>query len=65
MKVLVWSGIVQGFSTPPLMLLVLLLTNDRNVVGVHVNSTGMNWLAGMTVAAIFAATVGLLVSFWM
>jgi Mn2+/Fe2+ NRAMP family transporter len=63
MKVLVWSGIVQGFSTPPLMLLVLLLTNDRNVVGVHVNSTGMNWLAGMTVAAIFAATVGLLLSF--
>lgn len=27
MKFLVFSGIVQGFSTPPLMLLIMLMTN--------------------------------------
>jgi hypothetical protein len=26
MKLLVWSGIAQGFSTPPLMLLIVLMT---------------------------------------
>src|SRR3546814_5607687 len=33
MKALVWSGIVQGFSVPPLLLLMMLLTNSRKVVG--------------------------------
>ena len=33
MKALVWSGIVQGFSTPPLMLLILLMTNNRGADG--------------------------------
>jgi Mn2+/Fe2+ NRAMP family transporter len=30
MKALVFSGIVQGFSTPPLLLLIMLMTNNRN-----------------------------------
>ena len=29
MGALVWSGIVQGFSTPPLPLLIMLMTNNR------------------------------------
>ena len=40
MKALVWSGIVQGFSTPPLMLLILLMTNNRAVMGERVNGWG-------------------------
>jgi hypothetical protein len=32
MKALVWSGIDQGFSTPPLMLLILLMTNSRAIM---------------------------------
>ncbi|MBV8485769.1 MAG: Nramp family divalent metal transporter [Verrucomicrobia bacterium] len=62
MKVLVWSGIVQGFSTPPLMLLILLLTNDRKVMGHRVNSIGINLLGIVTLLAIFGATLGLVVS---
>jgi Mn2+/Fe2+ NRAMP family transporter len=33
MKALVWAGIVQGFSTPFLMLLVMLITNNRKIMG--------------------------------
>src|SRR3569833_192998 len=29
MRALVWSGIVQGFSVPPLLLLIMLMTNNR------------------------------------
>ncbi len=59
MKALVYSGIVQGFSTPPLLLLIMLLTNNRKVMGKQVNSRGMNVLGWVTTVAIFAATAGL------
>jgi Mn2+/Fe2+ NRAMP family transporter len=55
MKALVWSGIVQGFSTPPLMLLILLMTNNRAIMGERVNSRLTNVLGWITVVAIFGA----------
>jgi NRAMP (natural resistance-associated macrophage protein)-like metal ion transporter len=65
MKALVYSGIVQGFSTPPLLLLIMLLTNNRKVMGKQVNSRGMNVLGWVTTGAIFAATAGLVVTWIM
>jgi NRAMP (natural resistance-associated macrophage protein)-like metal ion transporter len=62
MKALVVSGIVQGFSTPPLLLLIMLMTNNRAIMGAQVNSRGLNVLGWVTTAAIFAATLGLVVS---
>src|SRR5947207_824974 len=62
MKALVWAGIVQGFSTPPLMLLILLMTNRREIMGEHVNGRAMNILGWITTIAIFSATVGLIVT---
>jgi Mn2+/Fe2+ NRAMP family transporter len=62
MKMLVWSGIVQGFSTPPLMLLIMLMTNSRAVMGDRVNSRAMNVLGWMTTIAIFAASIGLVIT---
>lgn len=56
MKMLVFSGIVQGFSTPPLMLIIMLLTNRRSVMGDRVNGRAINALGWVTTAAIFAAT---------
>jgi Mn2+/Fe2+ NRAMP family transporter len=65
MKALVYSGIVQGFSTPPLLLLIMLLTNNRKVMGAQVNSCWMNVLGWITTAAIFAATLGLVATWIM
>jgi Mn2+/Fe2+ NRAMP family transporter len=59
MKALVWAGIVQGFSTPPLLLLIMLLTNSHEVMGHHVNGRALNVLGWVTTAAIFSATAGL------
>ncbi|MBV8358218.1 MAG: divalent metal cation transporter, partial [Deltaproteobacteria bacterium] len=61
-KALVWAGIVQGFSTPPLMLLIMIMTNSRKIMGNQVNSTGLNVLGWITTVAIFAATAGLVLS---
>jgi Mn2+/Fe2+ NRAMP family transporter len=65
MKALVFSGIVQGFSTPPLLLLIMLITNNRKIMGKRKNSLGMNILGWVTTAAIFAATIGLVVTWFM
>jgi NRAMP (natural resistance-associated macrophage protein)-like metal ion transporter len=62
MKALVLAGIVQGFSTPPLMLLIMLMTNDRNIMGKRVNGRAINILGWITTAAIFSATIALIVS---
>lgn len=65
MKALVWAGIVQGFSTPPLLFLILLMTNNRRIMGDQVNSRGMNVMGWVTTAAIFSASAGLVVTWFL
>jgi Mn2+/Fe2+ NRAMP family transporter len=65
MKALVWSGIVQGFSVPPLLFIMMLMTNDRAVLGARVNSPLTNTLGWITNFVTFAATVCLVVSWTM
>jgi NRAMP (natural resistance-associated macrophage protein)-like metal ion transporter len=65
MKALVWSGIVQGFSTPPLLLLIMLITNNRRIMGDKTNTWYMNVLGWTTTAAIFCASAGLVATWFM
>lgn len=64
MKALVLAGIVQGFSTPPLMLLIMRMTNDPAIMGKRVNGRGINILGWITTIAIFAASAGLVISWF-
>jgi Mn2+/Fe2+ NRAMP family transporter len=64
MKALVIAGIVQGFSTPPLMLLIMRMTNSPAVMGKRVNGRVINLLGWITTVAIFVASVGLIVSWF-
>jgi NRAMP (natural resistance-associated macrophage protein)-like metal ion transporter len=59
MKALVFAGIVQGFSTPFLMLVLMLITNNKKIMGRWTNTLGMNALGWLTTAAMFAAAIGL------
>ncbi|MDB5036894.1 MAG: natural resistance-associated macrophage protein, partial [Bacteriovoracaceae bacterium] len=63
MKALVWSAIVQGFSTPPLMLLIMLMTNNPRIMGNRTNGRAINILGWLTTALTFAAS-GCLVLTW-
>ncbi|WP_331300737.1 Nramp family divalent metal transporter [Methylobacterium oryzae] len=65
MRALVWSGIVQGFSVPPLLLLMMLMTNDRAVMGARVNGWVTNGLGWITTAATFLATACLVVTWFL
>jgi NRAMP (natural resistance-associated macrophage protein)-like metal ion transporter len=65
MKALVFAGIVQGFSTPPLMFLIMRMTSNRAVMGDAVNGRAINVLGWATTAAIFAATGGLVCTWFL
>lgn len=62
MRALVIAGIVQGFSTPPLMLLIMRMTTNRTIMGDAINGRAINVLGWTTTACIFAATLGLVVT---
>jgi Mn2+/Fe2+ NRAMP family transporter len=59
MRALVFAGIVQGFSTPPLMLLILIMTNRRSIMGDRVNGPLVNVLGSLTTLVIFGASAAL------
>ncbi len=63
MRALVIAGIVQGISTPPLLLLIMILTNRRSIMGDKVNGRAINILGWTTTAIVSAASLGLLASF--
>jgi Mn2+/Fe2+ NRAMP family transporter len=65
MQVLVWAGVVQGFSTPPLLLLIVLMTGDHRIMGDQVNGLPLSVLAWATTVFVFAISGGLVVSWFL
>lgn len=61
-KALFWAAIVQGMLAPPLMVLIMLITNNRAIMGRWVNGRLLNFLGWTTIAAVSAAALGLLVT---
>ncbi|WP_109486513.1 NRAMP family divalent metal transporter [Occallatibacter savannae] len=65
MRALVIAGIVQGFSTPPLMMLIMVMTNNGSIMGNRVNGRWANILGWITTAMIFSASLGLIISWFL
>jgi NRAMP (natural resistance-associated macrophage protein)-like metal ion transporter len=61
-RVMVLSQVVNGILLPFILIFMLLLTNDRELMGSHVNSRGFNVVAWFTVAAMIALSIALAVA---
>jgi len=61
-KMLFWSAILNGLLAPPLVVIVVLLTSDKKVMGSRTNTQGMKWLGWTCAVVMGAAAVGLLIS---
>jgi NRAMP (natural resistance-associated macrophage protein)-like metal ion transporter len=60
-KMLFWSAVVNGVLAPPLIVVVVLLTGDKKVMGEHVNSRLLG-VFGWTAAAVMSvASVAMIV----
>jgi Mn2+/Fe2+ NRAMP family transporter len=61
-KMLFWSAVVNGVLAPPLVILVVLLTSDKKVMGTRTNSPGAKVLGWICAAVMTAAALALLVT---
>lgn len=58
-RMLFWSAVLNGLLAPPLVIMVVLLTGDRKVMGNRVNSRGMKVLGWACAAVMSAAAIAL------
>lgn len=60
-KMLFWSAVLNGILAPPLVILVVLLTSDKKVMGKRTNAFGAQVLGWICAALMSAAAVALFV----
>jgi len=58
-KMLFWTAVLNGVLAPPLIVLVVLITSSRKIMGVHVNSPLLKWLGWATAVIMALAAVGM------
>jgi Mn2+/Fe2+ NRAMP family transporter len=60
--IMVLSQVVNGIVLPFVLIFMLLLINDRELMGTHVNSRAFNAVAWLTVAVMIALTLAMFVT---
>jgi NRAMP (natural resistance-associated macrophage protein)-like metal ion transporter len=61
-KMLFWSAVVNGVLAPPLIVLVVLLTSNREVMGDRVSPPLIKWLGWATAVVMTVAAVAMFVT---
>lgn len=60
MSALFWCAVINGLVAPPLLVLIMLISNNKEIMGERVNGRLTNVLGWITTIAMFAAAIGLL-----
>ncbi|MBS1819765.1 MAG: divalent metal cation transporter [Acidobacteria bacterium] len=63
-EIMVLSQVVNGVVLPFVLIFMLLLTNDRELMGAHVNSKAFNIIAWITVVTMIVLTLAMLLTQW-
>jgi NRAMP (natural resistance-associated macrophage protein)-like metal ion transporter len=61
-KMLFWSAVANGVLAPPLIVLVVLLTTDRTVMGDRVNPPLLKWIGWLAAAVMTGAALAMFVA---
>ena len=61
-RMLFWSAVINGLLAPPLILLVIFLTNNHKVIGKRVNSPLLRYLGWATFGVMTAVAVGMVLT---
>src|SRR5215475_15854046 len=62
MTALVWAAVLNGFLAPPLLVLVMIISRNRNIMGNRVNGTFVNVLGWFAAGLMLAAAIGLVIT---
>lgn len=60
-KALIWTAVVNGLITPPIILIMMLIANNKKIMGKHVNGKVSNLLVGGTLTITTIASILLFV----
>jgi NRAMP (natural resistance-associated macrophage protein)-like metal ion transporter len=61
---LFWTAVINGFMAPPLLVLIMIIANNRAIMGRRVNGIWTNVLGGAATVAMFGAAI-ILVFNWL
>jgi NRAMP (natural resistance-associated macrophage protein)-like metal ion transporter len=61
-KLLFWSAVLNGVLAPPLIVLLVLLTNDANLMGEHVNPPILRWMGWITAIVMTVAAIAMFIA---
>ncbi|QOY92166.1 divalent metal cation transporter [Paludibaculum fermentans] len=61
-RMLFWAAVVNGTLAPPLLILVVLLTSRKDVMGEHRNGPALRWLGWLCVAVMLLAILIMIVT---
>ena len=56
---LFWTAVINGFAAPPLLFLIMLIANNRAIMGDRTNCTAVNVLGWTATLAMFSAAIAL------
>lgn len=62
MHALFWTAVINGFLAPPLMVFLMLIANNRTIMGDRINGVWTNGLGWAATLAMFAAAVCLVLT---
>ena len=60
MTALFWAGVIEGLLAPPLMILIMMITNNPEIMGSHQNTRPLNILGWIATGATSAAALALI-----
>jgi Mn2+/Fe2+ NRAMP family transporter len=60
LSALFWAGVIEGLLTPPLMILIMFITNNREIMGHQTNTRLLNVLGWGATAVTSAAAIALI-----
>jgi Mn2+/Fe2+ NRAMP family transporter len=64
MDALFWTAVINGFLAPPLLIIVLMVANDKKIMGRRTNGAILNVL-GVAATVFMAVAAVVLVFMWM
>jgi NRAMP (natural resistance-associated macrophage protein)-like metal ion transporter len=62
MAALFWTAVINGLISPPLLVIIMLVSNNKEVMGDKVNGVGANIVGWGATAVMFAAAIGMLLT---
>ncbi len=60
---LFWTAVINGVLAPPLLVLIMLIANNKAIMGERVNNWWLNLLGWLTAIVMSAAAIGLFLTF--